>query len=232
SCFSDLECAPSSLIGDKFRSAGNLSAYLNQAEISFWKEDLICGNPNFKYVSNNVLNADFDILDNKCCRDIGKTLTVFTQTDTSDFKWCEGNQIQVAGLNTPINDKDRYSRVHTVYDSMTCNPGDISSSKKFALSVAKNPSAPYVDLNQILGQYKTLDTLNSRTCCTQNWIRSFHPSNGGGHKFDRSKTQTIDKKIFRDISWLPNNTTLGPDYTPFECDEDGFNNISCEIRSL
>jgi len=233
SCFSDLECAPSSIMGDKFRSASNLSSYLNQAEINFWKEDLICGNPNFKYVSNNVLNADFNILDNKCCRDTGKTLTVFTQTDTSDFKWCEGNQVQVAGLNTNINDKDRYSRVHTVYDSMTCNIGDISSNKKFALSIAKN-GQPYANINQILGQYKTLDTLNSRTCCTQNWVRSFHPSNGGGHKFENTKTQTIDKTIFKYISWLPKNDSLGPIVLdgPFECDEDYFTSVACEIRNL
>ena len=231
SCFSDLECAPSSLIGDKFRSASNLASYLNQAEINFWKEDLICGNPNFKYITNNVLNADFDMLDNKCCRDIGKTLTVFTQTDSSDFKWCEGNQIQVAGLNTTINDKDRYSRVHTVYDTMTCDMGDISSSKKFALSVAKHNNS-YTHLNQILGQYKTLDTLNSKTCCTQNWIRSFHPTNGGGHKFEATKTQTIDKTIFKTISWLPQDNTLSVLDGPFECDEENFNNISCEVRSL
>lgn len=232
SCFSDLECAPSSLIGDKFRSASNLASFLNQAEINFWKEDLVCGNPNFKYLGNNIVNNDFDILDNKCCRETGKTLTVFTQTDTSDYKWCEGNQVQVAGLNTTVNDKDRYSRVHTVFDSMTCNIGDISSSKKFALSVAKNGD-PYVNLNQILGQYKTLDTLNSRTCCTKNWVRSFHPTNGGGHKFERTKTQTIDKTIFKYVSWLPQDNTLtNLNEGPFECDEDFFTSVSCEIRSL
>ena len=231
SCFSDLECAPSDNIASKFRNATSLASYLNEAEINFWKEDLICGNPKFKFIGNNIVNNDFTLLENRCCRDIGKPLTVYTQTDTSSFKWCEGNQVQVAGLNTSITDKDRYSRVHTGFDAMTCNMGDISSSKKFALSVAKG-SSTYTDLNQILGQYKTLDTINSRTCCTQNWVRSFHPSNGGGHKFDNTKAQTIDKTIFKYISWQAEDTTLDVDDGPFECAEDGFTNISCEIKSL
>lgn len=231
SCFSDLECAPSDIAATRVRNASGLASYLNEAEINFWKEDLICGNPKFKFVGSNLVNNDFTLLENRCCRDIGKTLTVYTQTDTSAFKWCEGTQVQVAGLNTSITDKDRYSRVHTAFDTMTCNVGDIDSSKKFALSIAKGAAA-YTNLNQILGQYKTLDTVNSRTCCTQNWVRSFHSSNGGGHKFDNTKAQTIDKTIFKYISWLPNDTTLTVSDGPFECDEENFTNISCEIKSL
>ncbi|NKA01523.1 MAG: dihydroneopterin aldolase [Proteobacteria bacterium] len=44
---------------------------------------------------------------------------------------------------------------------------------------------------QILGQYKTLDTLNQRTCCTNHWVRSFSTENGGGHAFEKSKPQKL-----------------------------------------
>jgi hypothetical protein len=113
---------------------------------------------------------------------------------------------------------------------MTCDPDAVTTSKSFALSVdAVSTSAR---LKQILGQYKTLDTVNSRTCCTQNWVRSFASDNGGGHAFNRTKMQTVDKTMFKHVSWATQNTTLGITDAPFECDPNNFTNSSCEVKSL
>ena len=232
SCFSDMECAPSGLISSKVKSA-NLLSVLNSAEIKFWEEELVCGNPEFKYVSPGVLNSDFSIKKNKCCREYGKTLTVHTQTNNSTHQWCDTNStIKVAGVNQSINHFSRYSRVHTVYDKMTCDRTQISSTKSFALSLAADN--PTDRMNQILGQYKTLDTLNQRTCCTNHWVRSFSSDNGGGHAFSKSKLQIIDKTMFKNISWSGDNATaVSPDPdSSFECGTDQYLNASCEIKSL
>jgi len=169
SCFSDMECAPSSLIASKAKSA-NLSSVLNLAEAKYWEEELVCGNPDFKKI-NGINNPEFDIKKNTCCREIGKILTVYTQKNDSDFQWCENNNIKVAGVTTPFSSKSRYSRVHSAYDKMTCNINEIDSTKSFALSIAAENSS--VRFRQILGQYKTLDTINQRTCCTKNWVKKF-----------------------------------------------------------
>jgi hypothetical protein len=226
SCFSDMECAPSAFMSAKMKAATIASTILSSAEKSFWEEELICGNPDFKYVASGTLSSTYDIKKNNCCRETGKTLSVFTQSATSDFKWCQSNEIKVAGVNMAYNDKSRYSRVHTAYDTMSCTVGD---SKPYALSLEATNSTNR--LTQVLAQYKTLDTINQRTCCTNNWVRSFSAENGGGHRFARSKFQTIDKSIFKNVSWNPQNTTVYTD-SPFECNADNYANSSCEVKSL
>lgn len=229
SCFSDMECAPSPLIASKAKSA-NLASVLNAPEAKYWEEELVCGNPDFKQI-NGINNPEYDIKKNKCCREIGKILTVYTQTNNSNFKWCENNTIKVAGVNTSFSDYTRYSRVHTAYDKMTCNVNEIDSTRSFALSIAA-PNT-YDRFRQILGQYRTLDTINQRTCCTKNWVRSFASENGGGHAFAKTKLQTVDKAMFKHISWGPENNSIpGVVDDPFECHPDQFTNSSCEIKNL
>lgn len=234
SCFSDLECAPSEFVATKARSATTLASVLNPAEAKFWEEDMVCGNPDFKKVSGGLLNPQFDVKKNKCCREFGKVMTVYTQKegDTS-VEWCSGSTIKVAGVNTNINAPSRYSRVHTVYDKMTCDRSQITPTKAFALSLESDNSTNR--LTQILGQYKTLDTLNSRTCCTQNWVRSFATENGGGHGFAKTKLQNIDKGMFKHVSWQKDDeSSIVPAVNdqPFECDSTQYLNASCEIKNL
>ncbi len=228
SCFSDFECAPSANIASKASSA-NLSSLLNPAEVDFWEEGLVCGNPDFKNTQPGVLNPLFDVKKNACCREFGKTLTVYTQKDTTQHRWCEGTAVKVAGVNASITAYNRYSRVHTGYDKMTCDINQISTTKSFALSIFG--ATPENRWKQILAQYKTLDAVNQRTCCTQNWVRSFHSENGGGHAFSMTKLQTLDKGVFKNISWNQQNSTIITD-TAFECNVDNYANSSCEIRSL
>lgn len=235
-CFSDLECAPSNFAAGKIKSL-NLTSLLNSAEIKFWEEELVCGNPDFRFVSPGNKNPEFNLKKNKCCREYGKTITVFTQTPSSSaltHQWCNSatSQINVAGVNMSYTDSKRYSRVHTVYDKMTCNRAEISASKTFALSLVA--LSPTDRMTQILGQYKTLDTLNQRTCCTNHWVRSFSAENGGGHAFEKAKLQNIDKFMFQNISWEPDDTNAvvsDPD-SDFECAPDQYLNASCEIKSL
>lgn len=244
SCFSDMECAPSSFVAAKVK-AYDLSSLLNEAERKFWEEDLTCGNPDFKYGRSGGLNENFDVKKNFCCREMGKTMTVYTETSTSAFKWCEASgQVSVAGITKPLNSSNRYSRVHTGYDKMTCNVDGISDTKKFALSITPPVPTAYETsferrFKQIQAQYKTLDAINKRTCCTQNWVRSFHSSNGGGHRWDKGKTQNIDKKSWRQVNWLPDQSLVAPGTpdvdTAFDCDGisgENYANQSCEVKNF
>jgi hypothetical protein len=240
SCFSDLDCGPSNFIAARAKSA-DLSGLLNSAEEQFWEEELTCGNPDFKYIAPGSLNPNYDLRKNVCCREVGKTLTTFTQSNivyneatntigSTSFKWCVSKQPVVAGVNANINSPNRYSRVHTGYDAMTCDPAVVTAGKTFALSI--DATTPAERLAQILRQYTTLDTVNQRTCCTKNWVRSFATSNGGGHVFAKSKAQTIDKTLFKHLSWFPQTTNIFVENQNFVCDINNYANSSCEIRSF
>jgi hypothetical protein len=233
-CLSDFECGPSNNIAGKARTA-DLSTVLNPAEEKFWEEELICGNPDFKIVNNGGQNPYYDIKKNRCCRDFGKDMTVYTQINdglsAGDYRWCDAGTSQpvVAGVNVPVTSSDRYSRTQVGYDTMTCDPAQASSTKPFALSIYNSDKD--MALKQILYQYKTLDTINQRTCCTTHWVRKFASTNGGGNNFSRSKMQTIDKDMFRHVSWNPQDTSIVTDQ-PFECDPDNYANSSCEVKSF
>ena len=234
SCFSDMDCGPSEFIASKVRTA-TLTGILNTAEEKYWEEEMICGNPDFKYTSPGNLNTTvFDIKKNFCCRDFGKTFSVYTQDATSDYHWCDtttpGSEfVKVAGVNTNINSINRYSRVNTGYDKMTCKL-PVASDKSFALSTkATSNTNRYL---QILTQYKTLDAVNQRTCCTQNWVRSFDTGNGGGHKWAASKMQTIDKANFRSLNWAPVNPGDGTNDELFACENGKYGYPTCEIRDF
>lgn len=235
SCFSDMECAPSPFIASKVKAA-TLTSLLNSAEIKYWSEELVCGNPDFKQIAPGILNPNFDPKKNVCCRDFGNTFTVFTETATSDYKWCTPTgAVQVAGVNVDYKTQSRYSRVNTAFDKLTCNVSD--TSKSFALSLNVNGTGTPTQkaetrLQQILSQFKTLSTVNERTCCTKNWVRNFSNENGGGHAFTKSKLQNIDKAMFRNLNWLPQDTILGVADSPFECLPSNYGDISCEVKNF
>ena len=230
SCFSDMDCAPSEFIASKVKVA-NLAGILNTSEEKYWEEDLICGNPDFKYASTGILNTTaFNIKNNVCCRDYGKTFTVSTQEQASDHHWCDDTSgIKVAGVNLNISSFNRYSRVHTAYDKMTCNVSEVSTTKSFALSL--KATSETVRYDQQPSQFKTLDTVNSRTCCTKNWIRNFAATNGGGHKWLQSKLQPIDKKNFISLNWNP-NASGSDNMVPYQCEASYYMNPTCEMRDF
>lgn len=235
SCFTDMDCAPSEFVASRIK-ATTLTGILNIAEKKYWEEGLICGNQNYKYLQPGVLNTvNYNIKDNVCCRDFGKNFTVFTQDGTTDYQWCSTlspgvDIIRVAGVNTSISSYNRYSRVHTGYDKMTCNLGEVGSAKTFALSLkALNASDRF---SQIQTQYKTLDMINQRTCCTKNWVRNFATTNGGDHKWAQNRLQTINKANFRALNWGPNNTQDSDNPTPYECNINHHTQASCEMRDF
>lgn len=259
-CFSDLECAPSDFIATKFNNATGLSSILNDKEISFWKESLICGNPDPKYLNTSLTkNPNFDLKKNKCCRDIGKVLTVGTQqvfgtsfssyNSISDFYYCDpslptADKRPVAGYNKPITSYTRYSRAHTIYGRYSCNINDTGKLKAPIAQFNRTSSEAGMDITYILGQYKTIDELNSKTCCTTHWIRNFADSFGGGHTWAPRKGQVVDKKIFRSLSWRPYDITsyVNPNdypsasaskrHDPFECKPGEVDMASCEIENF
>lgn len=246
-CFSDLECGPSEFVATKMKTISNWGILANNlAEQAFLKEELICGNPEPIKLFSGVSNTKFDNKQNKCCRQLGKTAKVFTQfDDQSDFLNCAGLKPAIAGVNIDFDEPARNTRNHTVYDKVTCIdptapveqtfPALITATQRCTSSLTSGCSndAP-LDINYILNQYKTLDLMNSRTCCTGHWVRSFASENGGGHTWGTGKTQDIDKKIFYAWDWYADQkfTTTLDETEALACSSANFGTLACEIRSL
>lgn len=224
SCFTDMDCAPNKFIADQVNRINGDP--INEAEANFWREGLICGQDKSKYIplSTNK-NPDYKLSDNKCCREIGNTITVYT-ADTEEPTFYS-NKIAGQDDDTSLIDPMRYSRIHTVIDKMRLDPGNYPP-----MSAPKgNPSEPQ-NINDVLRQYNTFHTAASRTCCSGHWVREFSESNGDNHRWVEGKNQVIPKSTFKCINWEPNSDD--PDYrnTPYSCDRETWNTAICEIKSL
>lgn len=229
SCQTELDCAPSKYIAGKFASitAENFQPF-SSAELKFWQEGLICSQDQDPV--QDVLT--YDMKNNRCCRETGKKLTTYSQYYWDDDVSTSVQQIiDVTGIplaTTSLNSSTRYSRMSTAYYKMQTTPSDYPA----LYSYKKDTLASILSGKH----YNTLDEINTKACCTKNWIRSFHKENGGGHKWLQGKLQNIDKGVFKYVSWYPQSSTDLA--TPiFKCDTApaATNNITspgCEIRNF
>jgi hypothetical protein len=236
SCFTDMECAPSEFVATKMRTLASWGNFANNpAEQAYWKEELICGNPQPTKLLDNSFNPDFDLKQNRCCRDISKTMQVFTQFDQDTrFLNCTGNNTAIAGVNIPVNSSQRNPRNNVIYDIATCNPPDAGKSPALIAPTPRSNPANAMNIDKILRQYETFDKMNERMCCTGNWVRSFAPENGGGHRWGSGRTQNIDRSIFAAWSWQFDQkfTDTLDEAEPMACSADNYGTLACEIRSL
>lgn len=243
SCFSDFECAPNNFISQKVNSLTTINGEVNEAEFKFWKEELTCGGPQDRYIVNGQFkNPEYDLTQNRCCRETAKDFTYSTQKhEGSPFKVVDasGNPL-IPGINQDLNDPERYSRTHTIYDKLISQPTKYPS----LVSAASQPSVAMILSGQTIRQYNTLHLNNSRMCCTGNWVRNFATGsfgNGGGHKFLPGKTQNISIETFKPLSWSANNVPAinsfgGIPYDPtlqtYTCTPEDHLTADCEVKNI
>lgn len=213
-CFTDLDCAPSKVISEKFANidANDISNWttLNKYEIQFWQQPLVCSQ------EVEATNSTFDLKNNRCCRPINNTITIPTLIDQSTAGSLDASIPVFDNQNVPgqgtvsISDSERYSRMSTINDLMT-DEASIHPALQTARKDSCNtcPSVTTLDY-----QYNSFAKTAERTCCSKNWVRNFHADNGGGHKWGPSKHQTVPKESFKCMNWL---TCSGANCTNFQC---------------
>lgn len=205
SCFSDMDCAPSKTISDKIKSLSALdattTALLNKYEILFWQEELVCSQAKSK------TDITYDPKNNRCCRDIGKTVSLPSADELNQLDYTK-----VAGIDQPYSDRTRYSRASTMYKTMlesTSFPElRVATTNACASSggcVLKDDTGVNLDY-----QYKTFASFAENTSCSGHWVRNF---SAGGHKWDKAKFQTFQPKTFKCYNWMP-KTSMGTDFNP------------------
>ena len=240
SCFSDMECAPNTLLAARAQNINPQS--MNDAEIDFWREGLICGQKEEPRSISNILNPNenYDLNENRCCRETGKKITIYSNDHQSPIFDSE----RIAGIDLSLDSNQRYSRLHTIYDRMS------NGESKGLRKPAPDSGDTGMSLNDLDGiqsllrSYEDFHAIASRTCCSQNWVRNFHQDNGGGHKWASGKMQSIDKSTLKTIAWNPKQpgvdscTALDP-FSPdcaatpgFTCTPENFNTAQCTISNI
>ncbi|MCT4640805.1 MAG: hypothetical protein N4A33_00810 [Bacteriovoracaceae bacterium] len=231
SCYTDMECANNTWIAQKFQAASNLNTELNQAEIDFWKEELICGTKENKYPSGSIYpNINYKASEQRCCRETEKTISFYS-------KQASDNSFDIAnapGADIALNNITRYSRIHTIYDLLTNNPSeypslaveDYNANSTALLTISSN-----IGDNAYTKQYKTLHAHNSKVCCSENWIREFAT---GGHTHSSTTGQVYNGGTggtlpFKFLNWLPKTSGVT---TIFACDNLNVDTPDCGMRYI
>jgi hypothetical protein len=197
SCFSDLDCAPSKVIADKMKMLTSTDIdvlkIINVYELKFWQEDLICSQAIGKDKST------YSAYDNHCCREVGKLITIPTGTISNKLEMS-----LVPGIDTPMSNINRYSRVSTVYKDQKNGvlPVLKSAASDQCSDYTTNANCVDIDTSSLGTQYKTFATYAEKTSCSGDWVRNFAPS--GTHKWDSTRpVQKYAPTMFRCLNWRP-----------------------------
>lgn len=230
-CFTNLDCAANKIVAGVANTldASSHASDLNESEIKFWQEELICSQrePQGK--------PGFSVNNNRCCREGGKELTIPVTSAAADSV----NLNEAPGIGISLNSKNRYSGVaRSIYATkeLSDHPAMVVAEKD--ICGANNLNC--VSRSGVDKQFNTLDFAATRTCCTGNWIRSFSEKNGGGHEWGPAKMQEdFPVGNLTQINWAPWPCTRGEAgceisdaVSNFSCSGLGATHPQCLIRSI
>lgn len=234
-CFSDFECAPNNFISQNAAAIDptdpNDQKLLNEWEIRYWQEELVCGQLERK----EKTNANYKLNLNKCCREVGLELSIATlkkqKIETDDIFFAD----KLPGIDIEYKNKKRYSRMAPAYKLMSTQP--ISYPALITARADACADNECRDQTTLQNQWKTLQEVGVNTCCSGHFVRKFDVKNNGADEaWNSKKHQSIDKNNFRCLNWRQCNIaegTCGGNGLGFDCDHvETPENPSCLARNI
>ncbi|MBL6988670.1 MAG: hypothetical protein ISR65_02790 [Bacteriovoracaceae bacterium] len=213
-CQTDLECAPNRLHEENSWFLGLEYFGNTEAEQMYWQEYLVCGQQQSEPYITASNYSTYDQTLNRCCREIGQTVTLFTGGDPNVIPELGSNNSELkTNQLTYLSPKrtGRYSR-YSVVESL-----GVVSSVPYA-------EVPLVKENQTPKQYqwKTINEAASKTCCGS-WVRKF---SDGSHDWTNYNRLSVDIQNFQCINYesplldLDDPTTAKIDSDNYTKDQD------------
>lgn len=192
-CHTDYDCSPNKLIAEQV-DLMNPSFFGNLAELIYHQEYLVCGQAKPEPTFGSGEYYDYDMSQNRCCREVGKTLTLYTE-DTPNLPESQGLRTDLFGSYNPTNTKrySRYANVEKAVTSSTSLGGIVRPS-------ANTANAGSTTQPNILSpnQWRTISESAGKTCCGGGWVRKFADGSNNWSKTDRL---TLEVENFRCINY-------------------------------
>jgi hypothetical protein len=185
-CHTDLDCGPNVKHADQV-DYFSLSFFGNEAERSYHREYLVCGQTDPKPLPSSTTEfRAYQMNQNRCCREAGKDLTTYTRdvprsSANGDYEPITANLNASIAPGIAPNSQLRYSRYATVEGLGTTSRPIVTANHD--RSSNHLPAATNNVLNP--GQWKTLGEANSETCCGGGWVRKFSDGTNDWSKRDR-----------------------------------------------
>ena len=251
-CFSNLDCAMNEKITNLTQVIGTSTDdsltgddNLNRYEVAFWQSEMICAQRLPKD------HEDYTLQENRCCRPHDQTFLWAQEAQQKDrvSSADEPNLIKtnVPGFDLDMSSKERLTQVAMYKDFLEDNPNHLGATYPSTQGCedgncgCKNVSGSGLSKgcfsiedseNKHKNQWKTLQRMGRKMCCSENWIRNYHTDLGGGHEWTIDKKQLIPSENFKQINWTKKEEEQLED-TEFSCT--GFNRVTdpdCKLRGL
>lgn len=180
-CHTDLDCAPNRLHTQEALIYGKTFFGNTQAELDFWTETLTCSQASPKPVPNSEFFNDYDLSQNRCCREVGKTFSMATQYNGNSVDpdiIPEQDEDDRAYLNTsllPYNNSSadgRYSRYAVIDIENRADGNNPNTTPYFQAPFLKADGNGQM-LTPRHFQWKSIMDTGKLTCCGGGYIRKF-----------------------------------------------------------
>ena len=196
-CHTDLDCSPNRMMAGAIDLVSS-TYFGNAAEKTYFEEYLICGQAMEEPSSDDDNFSSYSLANNRCCRPVGQTLTMYTEDSPNSPVSQLINTAKFGALNP--NASDRYSRYSSV---------DATLNASTKLSNIIRPSANTDDLDgdnnldntvNITNtyQWQTIHNAAAKTCCGGSWVRKF---DDGGNDWSK-KRLSIDPTNFKCLNYI------------------------------
>ena len=193
-CHTDLDCTPNKLHADQAALKSKTYFGGTEAERNYWNEYLVCGQAASKPLMSDDAYFDYNMSNNRCCREVGKDLTMYTQSGPEILAISSDALLDVDLLSSENPSSSyRYSRYNSMlqawpYPSPQPTPGsDARTLFNYPVVDSGLNSSP---LKALIKQWKTIQETGALTCCGGGFVRKFAD---GGH--DWSKTDRVNFNV-------------------------------------
>lgn len=209
-CHTDLDCSPNKMHATETQFFGD-SYFGNKPNREYYEQPLVCGQERKKPFLSDENFFDYDITQNRCCREVGSDITTysaFTPSSSGNGTYTsETNNLNpvATGTSEPLN-SSRYERFIHVRNFPSFERPVLNGFMTRAASGAVTPQLfPRNGLNiasayvETPNQWMTLNEANAQTCCGGGWMRKFSDGTLNWAKRDRLQ---IDISNFRCLNYL------------------------------
>ena len=197
-CHTDLDCGPNKMHAELADSKPLSFFGGTEAEQNYWKESLVCGQgaPVPAFGSADFFN--YNMGQNRCCREIGKDFTMYTSGPKSIIPENTGSNETLSTSTFAVaqpNASNRYSRYSV---SATANKATSTIPRVTALT---EPNS---------NQWKVINETGTANCCGGGWVRKFAD---GTHDWKKRDRLTFDSSNLSCLNFR--SPLVNADYNAF-----------------
>lgn len=170
-CHTNLDCAPNYLHAEQAATKGLSYFGGTLAEFELWTEELVCGQGDSKPIfgsSTSDYYSNYDMGENRCCREISKDFTMYTELSGTKSSELAGYDSQNTSLNTNTfttsstyggpTATGRYSRY-------------LASDSSIKVAVSSSTLLDGSSITQ--SQWKPINDAGTKNCCGGGFVRKF-----------------------------------------------------------